>query len=92
MHLTAIVFFVIFTAVCLVITSVVVKKKPATELNAIMRFLLRWPAGFWGSQLALTLAVCLSIFFLPPWFSFLAVSVRAMNAFNDFMVWKGKIK
>ncbi len=92
MALTAILFFVFFTAVVLGITVKVVKEKQANELNPIMVFLLRWPLGFWAFQIVLTGISCYLIAVCPPWVAFFAVSARAINAYNDFLVYKGKIR
>jgi H+/Cl- antiporter ClcA len=91
MHMTAIVYFVVFSALSALYTSVAVKNRSAKEMNPAMRFLLKSPPLFWVAQLALGGIVIWGIVGLGPWFSFLAVSSRAILAYNDYLVFRKKL-
>jgi len=87
MHITAIIFFLLFTAASAYFTQVAVKNG-AKELNPLMRLLLRSPALFWVAQIVFMGVVVSIIPMLGPWFSFLAVSAKAINAYNDYLVYR----
>jgi hypothetical protein len=89
MSVTAIVYYFIFTALSAYFTSVAVRRRGAKELNPLMRLLLKSPPLFWVAQIILFGVVVYCIQALGPWFAFLAVSARAIVAYNDYLVYRG---
>ena len=87
MNAPAVLFYLFFSIASAYFTHVAVKNG-ATELNPLMRLLLRSPALFWLGQIVLMGIVVELIVALGPWFAFFAVSARAMTAWNDYLVYR----
>lgn len=87
MNAPSVLFYLLFSIASAYFTYIAVKHG-ATELNPLMRLLLRSPALFWLAQIVLMGIVVELIVKLGPWFAFFAVSVRAITAYNDFLVYR----
>jgi hypothetical protein len=88
----SIILFLALTALSAHFTVRAVGILGAGELNPAMRLLVRIPWAFWLAQGLLAAAAIFFMLKFGPWFVSLAISVRSITAYNDWLVYKGKLK
>jgi hypothetical protein len=84
--------FLALTALSAYFTVKAVGRQGAGELNPAMRLLLRIPALFWVAQGVIAASVVFFMVKFGLWFVSLAICIRSITAYNDWLVYKGKMK
>ncbi len=84
--------FLVLSALSAYFTVKAVGVRLAGELNPLMRLSLRSPAIFWVAQGVFAAAGCFFMVKLGLWFVSLAICLRSILAYNDWLVYKGKMK
>lgn len=88
----SIVLFLVLSALSAYFTVKAVGVLGAGELNLAMRLLLRIPWAFWVAQGLIAAFVVFCMLKLGLWFVSLAISARSAAAYNDWLVYKEKLK
>lgn len=88
----SIVLFLVLSALSAYFTAKAVGRQGVTEKGPLMRLLVRSPAVFWVAQGVLAAAVSFFMVKLGLWFVSLAICARSILAYNDYLVYRGKMK
>lgn len=84
--------FLVLAALSAYFTVKAMGRQGAGEINPAMRLLLRIPAVFWVAQGVLSAAGCFFMVKLGMWFVSLVICLRSIVTYNDWLVYKGKMK
>jgi hypothetical protein len=88
----SIVLFLVLSALSAYFTVKAVGVLRVGELNPAMRLLVRFPALFWVAQAAIAAFVCYAMAKTGQGVSSLAIAIRSAVTYNDWLVYKGKMK